>query len=725
MLRQKILNWLSFQKKNENLRLFLIATSIWFVCFIKPIVGKTYTSWDTHDLGFVNFLYFSDSLMNGSFPLWNHFIQSGTFFPSFNNIGVFSPLQLIFVALSWVVSPVYAYELFIQTAVIIGGVGSYLLCRTYKSDGLVALFGGAAFAVAVLLPIVGQIHILISLSSFPWIILAVIKITESRDGEILRHVIWGTLAALYLMSGYLWMNLLHLIIAGFFAMGICIKKYINAEVAERKVITSIVVNLLIFFTVIVFLYGCVELPAYLSMHFNYEVLNGDYKSPEPRLRSLNANGDYFSYGSLFKAFIGAIDPRIYMNNPSWFAELPRWSFGAGWVLWIMFLVIPSKKFLGQQIFWILLAAVALMYSAGNSNFIGILAKNIPVINANRWWFIGIYYVIIGLIFLVVIKISTLKDMSVMPKNHGFRLLLVGVLSLSLLTYFNSPVIEFFLVSASLLLVWLFGRKNNSANLLTALIALSVVSIASMPYSGISWPARYLLVTDFGGYEKNVIVRNKEVAITQNFRRLGQGHDYIYNDEQWLLQKIPFTHGYNNLGNPYYWYLKNNPVLEHLVFVTQNVRPEIKLERKNFNSDNTFVEALMDDVLADMSKPTLDVNHFRKFSPVSSFSWQLDELNIEPNTARVRVTTNAPAYLVFNNVNHPGWDVYINGKKTELIRTNRIFQGVFLDGAGNYDVVFEFRPILTIVLISLPYIFLLFFVILYRRKIRSSRKLYAN
>lgn len=716
----KISTWVASQNENGNLRLLVIAMLTWLVCFIKPIVGKTYTAWDTHDIGFVNFLYFSDSLNNGIFPLWNHFIQSGTFFPNLNNTGLFSPFQLLFVALSWVISPVYAYELMIQAAVLIGGIGSYLLFRSFTSDRLIALFGATAFAVAVLVPIVGQIGILISLSSFPWIIFACVKIMENRGGGALRYVNLGALGALYLVSGYLWMNLIHLIIAAIFSLGIGIKKYMGEEAQEKKAVVSSVVNLLLFFGTVVLLYGCLEFPGYLSMHFNYGLFDGDYESPEPRLRSLSGN-EHFSYSSIYKALVAAIDPRIMINNGPWLADSPTWSWGAGWVLWIAFLMTPRKKPFGQQAFWLMLMIVALMYSAGNSNFVGDWVKNIPVINANRWWFNGIFYVTICLVFLAVAKLSSLKEIPIGSKNHAFRLLLVGASSLLFLVYFRSSAFEFALVITSLVLVWLLGRERNHAkwaNLLTALIGLNVLAIASMPYSGISLPARYLLASGDGGYSQQVISREKQVAITQNFRRLGEGHDYIYSDEQWLLKKIPFSHGYNNLGNPYYWYVKNEPFLERLVLVTQNVRQEMKLERKNFNSDNAFAETMMGDVLANMGRPTIDVTHFRNLLQRPDFKWQLNELKVEPNTASMRVTTDAAAFLIFNNVDDPGWNVYVNGKKAELVRTNRIFQGVFLEGAGSYDVVFKFRPVLTIALILLPYVILFLCLIAYLQKVRN-------
>lgn len=723
--------WIASQNKNGNLRFLLIATLTWLLCFIKSIIGKTYTSWDTHDIGFVNFLYFSDSLRSGSFPLWNHFIQSGTFFPSLNNIGLFSPFQLIFVALSWLISPVYAYELMIQMVVLTGAVGSYLLCRSYTSDRLIALFGAIAFAVAVLVPIVGQIAFVVSLSSLPWLVFACIKITSTR-GSSLLYLILGVLGAFYLVSGYIWMNLVNLIIVAIFSLGLLVHKYARAQGQYRKMVTRSLVNLLIFFGSMIFLYACLVLPGYLSMSFNYSLFNGDYATPEPRLRSLMAL-QHYSYSSIYKVLVGTVDPRIVMNNGSWMAEMPMWFWGGGWVLVILFLGTSTRKFLAMQLFWLGLLTVALLYSAGDDNFLGKLVKATPILNANRWWYIGVAYAMASLVFLTIPRLMALKERAGQPQQifslpvHELQVLLVGALSACLLYYFKSPPLQFVLVGVIVALLLLLNRTRNHAlwqNLLSILIGINVLAIASMPYA-IPSHTPDLIASGAGGYSQQIREREKNVDITKNFRTVGKGDIYIFNDQQWLLRKIPFTHGYNNLGNPFVWYVKNEPYLERLLVVTQNVRQEVALERKSFASDYEFVKTMMGDALAEMDRPTIDAGHFHRFLQRPDFKWQLDELKVEPNTASMRVSTNAAAYLVFNNVEHPGWEAYINGKKAELVRTNRIFQGVFLPQAGSHEVVFKFRPVLTITLILLPYIILLLCLVASIQKFRHLKQPHAN
>jgi hypothetical protein len=697
----------------DNLKVFVIIILTWGLCFFKPIISKTYTTWDTHDIGFVNFLYFSDSLRNGFLPLWNHFIQSGTFFPSFNNIGLFSPFQLIFVALSLIISPVYAFELMIQASVLIGGIGSYLSFRNYTDNKFIALFGAIAFTVTVLVPIVGQIGFVFSLSSVPWLVFICIKLNRNPSRN-LNYFVLGVLSAFYLASGYLWMNLVNLGITAIFSMGLLINKYSRTGRQDRKSVVASLFNWLIYFGSVAILYACLIYPGYLSLGFNYSLFNGDYVSPEPRLRSLLATTHY-TFSNIYTALVASVDPRIVINNVSWLENM-RWSWGAGWVMLILFLGISTRKLLAMQLFWLSMLVVAVLYSAGDGNYIGKLISQTPILSANRWWHIGVFYTIICLVFLAIPKLIAMKERSRHMQSRVFSLslydlqvLLVGAFASCLLYYFRSSPSQFALVVVIVSLLLMLHRTQDTARwniLLSVLMVVNVISFALMPYD---IPSRdpYLLTSAAKDYLQQIREREEDVVITNNLRTLGESDTYIYNDETWLLKKIPFTHGYNNLGNPFVWYVKNDSFLKRVVFLTQNVRQEASLERKDFSTDNEFAKAMMGDVQMSMERPTIDAGHFRELSQRPDFQWELNELHIDPNTARMRISTNAATYLVFNNIDHPGWDAYVNGRKVDLVRTNRIFQGVFLEEAGNYEVVFKFRPILTIFLIGLPYIMLIF------------------
>ena len=714
---RKLVEWYEKYDKNDGLSIFTVAVFTWLACFIKPIIGRTYTSWDTHDLAFVNFLYFSDALKEGYIPLWNHFIQSGTFFPHFFNIGIYSPFQLIFVVLSWFISPVYTYELMLQAAAIVGGIGAYLLIRTGTQDRMVALFGATAFSAVVLVPVVGQIMFLFSLSSFPWILLGCMKIMQSTNKGWLRYVLWGTLLAMYISSGYVWMNFINMCIAVIFAASVWGKTFFFRNTLPAKAMFAKAGYLLIFFAAISTVYGSLELPGYFNMQHNYHWFSGDYDSPEPRLRSLSTQGHHYSYSTIYKAMVGAVDPRIVINDGPWQADLPKWSWGGGWVLWILILAITTRKRLGQQMFWMVIIAVTLIYSAGDSNFAGKYIERTPILNANRWWFIGVIYTTIALVFLAIPKVLALKERAGRKQTSGFwsiaadlQIIVVGASSAYLLWFFKSQKLEYALVGVIIVAVLLLGRVRNRIwwkNLLIILMGVNVMAIAYMPY-GIPAVNHYLLASGEGGYTQQIRERRQSVVITENHRRLGDGEVYIFNDEEWLKKKIPFSHGYNPLGNPLYWYVKNDPFVSSIVTVTQMVRKEAQLKRADFKSDGEFAEALMADVLMDAKTPTVGSEHFEELPKSPDFKWEIKNLNLVPNAATMRVETNAAAYLIFNDVYAPGWEVYLNGEPAEMLITNRVFKGVVLDSAGAYEVEFKYQPKLMIALILLPYLVLLLY-----------------
>ena len=114
--------------------LYLIYLLTIILLFFKQnLIGLAVTGWDTHDLGFKNFLFFSDSIKNGHIPFWNHYIQSGVFFQTLNNAYLYSIFQTPFLLLSQFLNPVIVFEWMIQSYILIGGVGSYLYFKSNQS----------------------------------------------------------------------------------------------------------------------------------------------------------------------------------------------------------------------------------------------------------------------------------------------------------------------------------------------------------------------------------------------------------------------------------------------------------------------------------------------------------------------------------------------------------------------------------------------------------------
>lgn len=64
--------------------------------------------------------------------------------------------------------------------------------------------------------------------------------------------------------------------------------------------------------------------------------------------------------------------------------------------------------------------------------------------------------------------------------------------------------------------------------------------------------------------------------------------------------------------------------------------------------------------------------------------------IGTNELALDVTCKASRFLVVNSAYFPGWQAEIDGRRTEIIRTNGLVQGVVVP-AGNHSVRLAYRP----------------------------------
>jgi len=65
---------------------------------------------------------------------------------------------------------------------------------------------------------------------------------------------------------------------------------------------------------------------------------------------------------------------------------------------------------------------------------------------------------------------------------------------------------------------------------------------------------------------------------------GSPSTYDYTDASWYIDKSPFSHGYDNLGNPIYWYIKDTDIVSRLFSVTTAAREALAIRRADYKSD---------------------------------------------------------------------------------------------------------------------------------------------
>jgi len=692
-----------FHKNKTGLAYLLTGLCFWLVNFqdkfFSVISTRTYSGWDTHSYGFINFLYFSDALKGGSVPLWNPFIQSGVFFPNFINVGLFYPFELFFVFLGWFINPLLSYELMLQAIIFIGAMGAYLLVCHWNIKGYIAFIGAILYGIIILLPMVGQNGYTFSFSSLPWLILGCSSLCNQQN-SISKYVwiSWGIGYLFLMVGGYFWLNLMNLLLAFIFVFF----KQWSHQIVPGKSYASLLSYFsrapILFIFLVGALYACIVLPSLLNISFNYSPFFGDFVSPDGRLRGLKTYGA-LGYGGALQALIGNIDPLISKNQPWWNEGV--FNYGAGWALWIILVVSLLAKWSRRQLFWLAGALLAIIYSAGSHTLLGSLVMQIPIVNANRYWLgVGTSYASVFLLFIGLEKLNQIAEGEISQKTLLIRVILTCIMLDIFLLYIYAPLIEYVLVGTSCLFLMIFCQyrlKRLGKIALLLIAALNAFYVLYVPYRPYSNPPLA------GSYFDKIANRKQDIVVTENYRKLDSGSEFNYYDTEWLYQKIPFAHGYNHLGNPRYWYIKNSPILNKIVVVTQSARADSGILRGNLKTDNEFAELIGREVLSDPTSPIIPADRFTPIDHSNQFAYEISNLVINPNSVTFELKVNAPAHVILNMLYAPGWNLTVNGQAEESYRANHIFQGIDVTAPGIYFLKYTYRPYAQMLLLSIPYV----------------------
>ncbi len=172
--------------------------------------------------------------------------------------------------------------------------------------------------------------------------------------------------------------------------------------------------------------------------------------------------------------------------------------------------------------------------------------------------------------------------------------------------------------------------------------------------------------DTGGEEKNV----------QSFQ---EGVDWLNGTEKpfKLLQcmlKIPW----NKLGGEeqslYRLFDKKGGLFERI---------GRKYGNKPFHAmSDEQLQALAQNSLGQQLKRLILEHHYHRETPRS-----FRILDFDVNSLKLRTNFSSPKFLVYNDAFHSGWQVFINGKKTDLFQANIAFKGMRLPSGDN---IVDFR-----------------------------------
>lgn len=521
--------------------------------------------------------------------------------------------------------------------------------------------------------------------------LVVVHLMENNKISKARIISIGMLLGMYIVNGYPWMNFVNIALVFMYFIFL-----------RRDKIKFI--NLVIFLISIIFIYFLFLYPGLDNLSFNYSTFLGDFQNYEPRLRSLGMQNPALLYNSIFDSFIGLLEPLLYGRNlPIIF---PPWTFGVGILTtFLFFYLITIEKiiFSKYEIFYLFVILFFLLYSSSVSTHLIKLTSLIPFFNSNRWFGLGNLYAQIGLIFLTI----SLMQKYINSYEYSFRrryFIFILVISIFVILT-NKPDYKFIFVLVSMVFIGCMFFKYVKKY--TALSILFLILISLFYFNTFR---QYDYWKKHGKDYINMIdLRVQNIKISENNRQNFDSVEYIYNNQEWIVNKIPSTHGYNNLGNPWYWYFKNHEFNSRIIDITRNISTIKSFQRKDFINDNVYYDTFTKEIENNLPKYSVFEEDKKEFEIDEKFDFKIIKFSVLPNNVELNLKLSNNALISYNVPYAPNWEVYIDGVKDKIIRTNGFFMGVYVS-EGTHTITFEYKPHLVYICFLLAYLLFIISII---------------
>lgn len=110
-------------------------------------------------------------------------------------------------------------------------------------------------------------------------------------------------------------------------------------------------------------------------------------------------------------------------------------------------------------------------------------------------------------------------------------------------------------------------------------------------------------------------------------------------------------------------------------------------------------------------PDSAINQMKADIPLTKAD-TIDSFVSENDQVTICTTLSAPRYLLLNDYYNKWWNVYVDGKKTELVKANYLMRAVYIDSAGTHTVEFKYEPTYLYILFSITAITFVIMILLF-------------
>ncbi|WP_372950482.1 hypothetical protein [Mariniphaga sp.] len=708
-------------KKKEILLLFLVTIlAFWQVAFLQNGM-----KWDFVDAFLPSRYFFSESILNNQFPLWNPYLLYGT--------PIFADLVSVFNPEFWIVGNLFGYsnitlQFMFLVYISIAGVSFFWFLKQFDSDQKISLGLSVAYMLSGLT--VGNAQHLAFVAGYailPYLLGSYFKfIRQFNRPNLVQLAI-----SLFLMVYASYPGLT--IITGYFLLCIFIFNLVANRTDKSYLKKALIYNS--FLAGIVVLFSAVLIVAYFQ--------SAPFLSRYGGLTLELAHKHPFS----IKSVLSFLLPMATGADAQFFETDASMSNGYwGIISLVLFLFAVTKKVRYKESYVILFfGIISLLVSFGDRFFLReFLYRYFPLMNMFQYPGIFRAFTIFGFLAFagINLKINAFAQIDrrrlviISGLIMVFLLILVGNAVTKIVDFvffeegksFTGKILEAKRFDAVILqgtiqllilLAFIFSalKIKNNKHFATVLLVLFISDGIIATQLNI----HYTVVSEVNPVKFHQYLKSSPKGfpvpelnpIGENSDRNAQ-NEFIWMNNNVFPKKVTFDglvsfklDGYADLSD-------NHPNLleaikkEPVVYFSNDVRENSAIE--NFKSNTVF--------LAKEDYQKLKGNIFgsdkNDLLTISDFS---------PKQIEIETLTTHPQLLVYQQNYFTGWNVFVNGEKQELLKSNFAHMAVLVP-TGEHTVRFEYKNPLVIIAFGFScavFLMLIGFSIFYFIKKNPERK----
>ncbi|MCG6188278.1 YfhO family protein [Maribellus maritimus] len=674
------------RKKEYLLFVLVVIAAFWQIFFLQNGM-----KWDFVDAFLPSRYFFSESVLNNQFPLWNPYLLYG--------IPVFADLVSVFNPEFWIVGNLFAYsnitlQYVFLTYILIAGISFDYFLKQFSVDRKLSLALSVAYMLSGLsIGNAQHIAFVYSYAMVPFVLASYFSFLHKlnrynfvRLSISLFLIIFGGYPGFTIILGYFLLSIFLFLLVQNWSDKNYLKKLFGYHLL--LIITVVLFSLVLivaYFQGLPFLSRYGGLPLHLAQKHSFT-----FQSLISLILPMATGADtgYFQTDqSMSNAYFGIISLVLFLFALIKKIRRKESYIVLGFGIFALLVSFGEQFFLREFLYRYFPLMDMFQYPSifrgfaifGFLAFAGINLKNFEFRKVERTLLSAISAGVILLIIVLVFRAFTqVEDLAYFQSGIGFTGKLFAA------TRFDNIIlqgtIQFAILIVFLLLLW---KVKDIRMFSTAVVFLFVFdgiisTQLNIHYTvtGKTNPVEFYhyLKSSPKGFpvpELNPIEENSDKR-AQN--------DFLWMNNNVFPKKVTFDglvsfklDGYAFLSDTYPALLKAIKK-EPLVYLSGDVRPNSKVQ--NFTSKTVFLSQTDYSKLQGRNIRPDDDSHLK----IRAFS---------PKEIEVKTQTSSPQLLIYQQNYFNGWQVFIDGKQQDLLKSNYAHLAVFVP-SGEHTVVFKFE-----------------------------------